>query len=117
MDRNEGSASLADDVYGQSRMNDPVSILVFTQFADLSLGGEYQHSMSAINAEYGTSYQIDNLTDYHGLASMINEYDILLIPEQEKAYLSNMTDVGMAWAATLNGFVANGGIVIAMDHY
>ncbi|MFW9958204.1 MAG: DUF4350 domain-containing protein [Candidatus Odinarchaeota archaeon] len=114
---NERLASLADDVYGQSRRNDPVSILVYTQFADLSTGGEYDHMMSAIDAEYGTSYHYSNLTDYHGLASVINEFDILLIPEQENAYVSNMTAVGNAWSTILNGYITDGGIVITMDYY
>lgn len=112
-----GSAVNAEDIYGQSRKNDPVSILVYTQFADLSAAGEFAHTMQSIDAEYGTSYQYENLTDYHGLASVINEYDILLIPEQENAYFSNMTAVGLAWASTLSTFINNGGIVILMDYW
>ncbi|MBN2230158.1 MAG: hypothetical protein JW779_11270 [Candidatus Thorarchaeota archaeon] len=104
-----------EEIYGQSRKNDPVSILVYTQYADLSASGEFKHTMDSIDAEYGTSYQYANLTDYHGLAAVINEYDILLILEQENAYVSNMTEVGLAWASTLSTFITKGGIVIAMD--
>ncbi|MHA1959621.1 MAG: hypothetical protein ACW99U_05290 [Candidatus Thorarchaeota archaeon] len=92
----------------------PVSILVYTEYADHNV--ELPNTMDAIDDTYGRDYYHENLTDYTQLDSMLPGHDILLIPEQEKTG-GNFTDIGLAWASTLTSFVDDGGIVILMDYY
>ncbi|MFX1563490.1 MAG: hypothetical protein ACFFDP_09300 [Promethearchaeota archaeon] len=94
----------------------PVSILVYNQYADTNPGGEYEHTMAAINNTYGTDYYYTDLTDYTNLASELPNHDILLIVEQEQATVAQMKTVGTAWATTLTNFVQDGGIVILLDY-
>ena len=95
----------------------PKSILVYTEYADKTTGstGELKNTLDVVNEEFAEDYEISNLTDYTNLPSMIMDYDVLLIPEQELASSQNMTDVGTAWASSLTTFVNSGGIVIMMD--
>ncbi|MFX1485014.1 MAG: hypothetical protein ACFFCP_17690, partial [Promethearchaeota archaeon] len=93
----------------------PTSILVYTQFVDGRAGEEYEKTMTAINDTYGTNYHYTNLSDYTNLDSQLPGNDILLIPEQENANTTIMKTVGTAWAATLTGFVTNGGVVVLLD--
>ena len=97
----------------------PVSILVYTEYVDNNTGpnGELKNTMESIDETFGYKYTYSNLTDYTELPAMLPGHDILLIPEQERAHPDNMTEVGIAWASTLNGFVNDGGIVILMDYY
>ena len=97
----------------------PVSILVYTEYVDNNTGanGELKNTMESIDETFGYKYTYGNLTDYTDLAAMLPGRDILLIPEQERAHPDNMTEVGIAWASTLNGFVNDGGIVILMDRW
>ena len=97
----------------------PVSILVYTEYVDNNTGanGELKNTMESIDETFGYKYTYGNLTDYSQLTAMLPGHDVLLIPEQERAHPDNMTDVGIAWASTLNEFVNDGGIVILMDCY
>lgn len=97
----------------------PFSILVYTEFADVTTGihGEWNNTMWAISNSYGTDYYYTNLTDYNDLAAELPNHDILLIPEQEKSNSTMSNTIGAAWASTLTDFVTNGGIVILMDWY
>ncbi|MHA1484316.1 MAG: hypothetical protein ACTSPR_03240, partial [Candidatus Thorarchaeota archaeon] len=97
----------------------PVSILVYTEYVDTTTGpnGELKNTMESIDETFGYKYTYGNMTDFTQLTAMLPGHDILLIPEQEKAHPDNMTEVGIAWASTLNGFVNDGGIVILMDRW
>jgi hypothetical protein len=94
-------------------------ILYYTEFADNSLGpnAEVKNTWEAINATHGTDYTRTNLTSYSDLAAELPKHDILLIPEQENASPSNITDIASAWQAPLDAFFADGGIVILMDYW
>ncbi|MFX1536351.1 MAG: hypothetical protein ACFFDI_19205, partial [Promethearchaeota archaeon] len=95
----------------------PVSLLVYTQYVDGSTGGEWEHTMAAIDDTYGTDYYYTNLTDYTILAAALPGHDILLIPEQENANQTITKAIGTAWNSSLTDFVNNGGIVILMDYW
>jgi len=71
---------------------DPISILIYNEYADLVQ--EFENTITAIDTYYGSNYNYDNLTDSTNLGSMISNYDVLLIPEQENANSNQMkTDV------------------------
>lgn len=110
-------STMAPDTFDGPHRILPVSILVYTQYADQSpsIYCELNNTMRAIDNTYGPDYYYENLTDYTQLTSMLPGHDILLIPEQELASTENMTDVGNAWSSTLASFVNDGGIVILMD--
>ncbi|MHA2355986.1 MAG: hypothetical protein ACXADC_12470 [Candidatus Thorarchaeota archaeon] len=110
--------TIAQDYFDDPDHILPVSILVYTEYADTSIGafGEFANTMGAIDNTYGLDYYYENLTDYTQLPSVLPGHDILLIPEQEGASPQNMTDVGTAWDTTLVSFVNGGGIVILMDY-
>ncbi|MFW9801673.1 MAG: hypothetical protein ACFFFC_03435 [Candidatus Thorarchaeota archaeon] len=94
---------------------DPVSILVYTEFADQAPGEELENTMTAINNTYGTNYAYSNLINYTFLDTELPGNDVLLIPEQENADTATMKTVGQAWASTLTDFVNNGGVVVLLD--
>jgi hypothetical protein len=94
---------------------DPVSILVYTEFADQAPGEELENTMTAINNTYGTNYVYSNLINYTLLDSQLPGNDVLLIPEQENADIAKMKTVGQTWASTLTDFVENGGVVVLLD--
>ncbi|MFX1253687.1 MAG: hypothetical protein ACFFCZ_18895 [Promethearchaeota archaeon] len=95
----------------------PVSLLVYTEYVDSAPGEEWENTMSAINDTYGTDYYYTNLTDYTQIDTALPDYDILLIPEQEKANQTTTKMIGTAWAGSLADFVNNGGIIILMDYW
>ncbi|MFW9913243.1 MAG: hypothetical protein ACFFEU_12270, partial [Candidatus Thorarchaeota archaeon] len=94
---------------------DPLSILVYTEFADQNPGEELENTMTAIDNTYGTNYVYSNLINYTLLDSELLGNDVLLIPEQENADIAEMKTVGQAWATTLTDFVNNGGVVVLLD--
>ncbi|MFW9888509.1 MAG: fibronectin type III domain-containing protein [Candidatus Thorarchaeota archaeon] len=94
---------------------DPLSILVYTEFADQNPGEELENTMTAIDNTYGTNYAYSNLINYTLLDTGLPGYDVLLIPEQENADIATMKTVGQAWASTLTDFVNNGGVVVLLD--
>jgi hypothetical protein len=89
--------------------------LVYTQYADMSAGGEYDNTIKAIDST-GTNFSITELTDYNALSLMLPTYQILLIPEQENASLAQLFDIGREWAPILQDFVNGGGSVIQCDY-
>jgi hypothetical protein len=98
--------------------NTPVSILVYTEFADTTTAApynEFRNTMDIIESTFGPQFYYDNLTTYTQLSSMLSGHEILLIPEQENLWRSNVTDIVASWTSTLTTFVANGGIVVTLD--
>ncbi|TFG29847.1 fibronectin type III domain-containing protein [Candidatus Thorarchaeota archaeon] len=90
-------------------------ILVYTEYTNMSVGGEYYNTMNAINTTYGTDYQLTALVNYTLLDGLLPGKDILLIPEQEFASVAKMKTVGTAWTSPLTTFVNEGGVVILLD--
>jgi len=90
-------------------------VLVYTQYADTSAGGECQNTIKAIDS-VGTSFSITELTDYTQLSSMLPTHQILLIPEQENSNLAQLFKIGEAWAPILQDFLSAGGAVIQCDY-
>jgi hypothetical protein len=90
-------------------------VLVYSQFADMSTGGEYDNTIKAIDST-GTNFAVTDLTDYTELASMLPGHQILLVPEQERASLTQLFDIGREWAPILQNFVSTGGAVIQCDY-
>ena len=90
-------------------------VLVYTEYADMSAGGEYDKTIKAIDST-GTNFAITHLTDFNQLSSTLPTHQILLIPEQEKASLIQLFNIGTAWASTLKDFVSGGGAVIQCDY-
>ncbi|MDH4240459.1 MAG: S8 family serine peptidase, partial [Phycisphaerae bacterium] len=89
-------------------------VLVYTQYADMSPGGEYDSIIKAIDST-GTNFSITNLTDYTQLSSMLPMHQILLIPNQVNSNLTELFNIGIAWAHVLQDFVDEGGAVIQCD--
>jgi len=90
-------------------------VLVYAQFADMSAGGEYDHTIKAIDST-GANFAITELTDFNELSSMLPRQQVLLIPEQENASLAQLFDIGRAWSSILRDFVSTGGAVIQCDY-
>jgi len=90
-------------------------VLVYTQYANMSTGYEYDNTIKAIDS-IGTNFSVTQLTDYTKLSSMLPAHQILLIPEQEKTTLATLFNIGMAWAPVLQNFVSQGGIVVHCDY-
>ena len=101
--------------YDFASRRSPISILVYNEYSDLSPTGEWKNTMNAILEVYGPAFEYENLTDYAQLNSMINDFDVFLIPEQETASIAQSETIGSAWAGILADFVAAGGILISLD--
>jgi uncharacterized membrane protein len=100
--------------------NSPVSILVYSQFADLvsvAPHNEFRNTIDSIKSTYGEQFQYENLTSYTQLSTELSKIDIFLIPEQENLYSANLSAIVSAWSGPLFDFVHGGGIVIALDCY
>ena len=97
--------------------NTPVSILVYTEFADTTSlpTNEFRNTIDAIENTFGPEFHYDNLTTYTQLSTMISNYDILLIAEQENMNQTDVTDIVNSWTSSLATYVNGGGIVIALD--
>ena len=101
--------------YGDDRRNEAVSILIYNEATDLSPDEEYDHVMGSLIGSLEGRFTYDNLTDYTLLDSVIGEFDVLLILEQELGNVTFCDTVNAAWAGILPSFVADGGIVICMS--
>ena len=110
--QNQSVTSSAD---GSDNNHLPKSILVYTEFADDAR--ELVNTLDVVRANFLEDYHITNLTSYVDLASMVMDYDVFLIPEQERLYDENITTIANAWVGVLEGFVTNGGNVIVMPCY
>ena len=93
----------------------PPHILVYTEYLNMSAGGEYEKTMTAINNTYGTDYQLTALVNFTLLDILLPGKDILLIPEQEYATVAKMKNVGTYWTSTLTTWVNDGGVVVMLD--
>ena len=114
----ENPAITADDEYNFIKRNEPVRVLVYTQYADLSSGGEWANTMGELEPAYGYTFDYWNLTDYTTMdADYLNRYDVLLIVEQENANDTEMDIVATAWSGFLEDWVLNGGITICMSYW
>jgi hypothetical protein len=89
-------------------------VLVYTQYSNMSAGGEYDNTIKAIDS-IGTNFSITVLTDYTELSSKLPTHQILLIPEQQNSTLANLFNIGVFWAPILGDFVNGGGAVILCD--
>lgn len=116
----QGSATAGYPATDLDNRNSPVSILVYTEFADTTTAApynEFRNTMDSIKATYGEQFRYDNLTSYSELTTSLPEYDILLLPEQETLNEENLTSIASDWTGPLASFVSNGGIVVALDAY
>jgi len=114
----ESSAVLADDEYNFVKRNDPVSVLVYTEYADLNPDGEWNNTMVNLQIEYGYTFDYWNLTDHTVLsANYLNYYDVLIIIEQEEANNTEMDAVAAAWNGFIGDWVLDGGVVICMSYW
>ncbi|MCK4568391.1 MAG: hypothetical protein KAU48_13880, partial [Candidatus Thorarchaeota archaeon] len=102
------------ETYGDDRRNEAVNILMYTELADLAVGGEYDNVMSRMIGSLEGKFTYDNLTDYNQLGSVIDEYDILLILENEMSNYTMSNTIAGVWQSILTSFVESGGIVICM---
>ncbi|MFW9807295.1 MAG: hypothetical protein ACFFFK_11255, partial [Candidatus Thorarchaeota archaeon] len=96
---------------------EPISVLVYNEYSDNLPGGEYDYTMAELKAEYGYTFEYDNLTDYTQLANVITNYDVLLLVEQEESSYAQMDAVAAEWSGFITGWVSDGGIVICLDYY
>jgi hypothetical protein len=88
-------------------------ILAYVEYADY--WREYQNTLKAIESTFGPNYELTELWYYGQLDEMLSGKDILLIPEQEYAYLYLMQMIGSVWAQTLSQFLERGGTIILCD--
>lgn len=103
----------ADYDFGNRRS--PINILIYTEYSDTTSGGEWENTISAILEVYGPAFEYENLTDYTQLGSMIDDFDVVLIAEQETATPAESVTIGTAWQGVLTDFVLTGGILISLD--
>jgi hypothetical protein len=88
-------------------------ILAYVEYTDYYQ--DYRNTLKAINSTFGPTYIMTELYSYAQLGSMLQEKDILLIPDQEYASLNTMEMIGEAWAGTLSEFLEYGGTIILCD--
>ncbi|MGY5853735.1 MAG: DUF4350 domain-containing protein, partial [Candidatus Thorarchaeota archaeon] len=107
----------ATDVSELPHHRAPLSLLVFSQFADLDEGsdGEFKNTMESIRNTYNLPFDHENLTDYMDLEAKLWDFDVFLIPEQEDMGASNLSDVVDEWGDLLLEWVTAGGIIVLMD--
>jgi len=116
----EGSAVLADadDEYNFRKRNDPVSVLVYKEYMDLAVDGEWDNMMGSLEPEYGYTFDYWNLTDHTILdANYLDYYDVLIIGEQELANATEMDVVAAAWSGFIGDWVLGGGVIICMSYW
>lgn len=86
-----------------------LNVLAWTYGADLSSTGEYNNTINAIN-QYFTDYDLlaSSTTLPSELSILLNNTDVLLIPEQEITSIS----VNLTMASIIQDFVSGGGWLI-----
>ncbi len=109
--------SIPAETYGDDRRNEAVNILIYTEFTDLAVDGEWDHTMDSMIGSLEGKFTYDNLTDYTQLGSVISEYDILLITEMEDGNYTMSDTISGVWGSILPAFVESGGIVICMTFH
>jgi uncharacterized repeat protein (TIGR01451 family) len=91
-----------------------VRILSFILYADTTVGGEYQNTLTAISNYFPNFVETSTTTtDPATLQALLADKQVFLIVEQENAGSGVLGPLGTAWATVLQNFVNNGGIVIA----
>jgi hypothetical protein len=93
-----------------------VQVVSFIGYADVAQ--EYVNTKLAIS-RYFTDYvetSFSGTTEANLAAALIGKH-VLLIPEQENGSMSQLQSLGTAWAATLNSFVSQGGVVIVCSNH
>ncbi len=110
---NRGLANLTFEVYNYTNMKN--DILVYTQYSDNTLNGEFRNTIRAIN-QTTTDYSYSELSDHTKINSSLNKKSLLLIPEQERGSQSIMRNVGTYWKTTLNNFLKRGGTIVVCDY-
>jgi len=114
----QGAVPKGDNTAAPAAEDTPVSILVFTEFADTTTAApynEFRNTIDAIENTFGPEFDYDNLTSFPQLATTLPSYDILLLPEQENMNQTDLIAITNAWTSPLTDFVNDGGIVIALD--
>jgi len=88
-----------------------VRILAWTKYADLAR--EYVNTLNAIT-QYFSDYTVTQTqeSDSAAFGALLEDYDLLLIPEQEGGNVNEFIDLGTSWSAILDNFVRSGGSVI-----
>lgn len=91
-------------------------ILAWVGYADRSPSGEFENSISAIK-KYYTDFTLDTTTTVSPsvLTTLLADKDVFIVPEQEM--ISDLTSLGVSFAASLNSFVQSGKTMIVMDYY
>jgi len=112
----ENEQLIPAETYGDDRRNEAVNILMYTELADLTVDGEYDHVMSSMIGSLEGKFTYDNLTDYNQLGSVINEFDVFLILENEYSNYTMSNMIAGVWDSILPVFVENGGNVICMGY-
>ena len=81
----------AEAWYDSIAIGEPdVKVLVYTQYADMNPGAEYEDTLAAIDqvsAATGITYSVEQLADYTQLSSKLAGKDVLLVPEQGSLFL------------------------------
>ena len=94
-----------------------VRVLGYDQYADTSASGEANNTDAGIQSTadlLGVDVTIDRLSDSSLLEATIDDYDVLVIYEQERGS-GSMSGVGAEWAEILVDFLDGGGVVVACD--
>lgn len=105
------------DIQSSQYSLNEIKILFYNEYANTSTGGEYENTRAAISTYYKGDYVEYSMSDYNLITSNLsNEYDVLIIPEQEFATKTQMETVGQAWKSKLTDYVNNGGVVICLDY-
>ncbi len=88
------------------------SVLAYTGYTDMSQ--EYPNTLAAIDS-VSTDYSLFEFNRYAQIDAMLPGHDVLLIPEQKNASSSQLMNIGIAWATTLQTFLDRGGVIIQCD--
>ena len=109
--------ALGNAVFSLTQETGTVSVLAYTGYADTSSTGEKVHTDAAIDsvaATLGRTWSRTEFSSYSLLGSSydLNNYDVLLVYEQEDASSTISRNIGIAWQSELEDFVANGGVVV-----
>jgi hypothetical protein len=119
---NADADKLVGNAVFSANTTDVVSILAYTEATDNSTGGEVANVNAAINARaaaLGRTYSLTTFNDYSQLASLLQNYDVLLVYEQELAGVQGnptMAQVGSNWGVLLLAYVLQGGVIIVTDY-
>jgi cysteine-rich repeat protein len=95
-----------------------IRILGYTERADTSGSGEVTQVNNAINAlssVLGFTSEIVFLTRSGSLSEQLDDFDVLLVYEQEGSNGTQMRALGAEWADELDAFLGRGGTLVITD--